>query len=122
MIPWEGKHLFAVVKKAAAEMPKGEPVTLEVRVSEGPEERVKIKARLIDMLRSAGADPAKLDVKVLCSYKSGYSWLIDDIEPQLKGAGVAEDQDRVRAVSRSGPSSRPCARSIGWNQELFPGR
>jgi hypothetical protein len=119
VIPWEGKHLYELVKKAAASMPKGQPVTLEARVSEGPEERVKIKQQLIAMLKSAGADPEKIDVKVLCTYKSGYSWLVDDIEPSLKGTGVAKI--KIESAPYPDPTKQSTMRSLyRWNQELFP--
>ena len=100
VIPWEGKRLFESVKKALVTVPKGQAVTLEARVSEGPEQRLKIKQQLIDMLKAAGVDPANNDVKVLCSYKSGYSWLVDDIAPKPQRNGCREDQDRIRTVSR----------------------
>ncbi len=100
-------------------MPKGQPVTLEARVSEGPEQRVKIKQQLVDMLKAAGADPAKLDVKVLCTYKSGYSWLVDDIEPSLKGTGVAKI--KIEFAPYPDPTKQSTMRSLyRWNQELFP--
>jgi hypothetical protein len=119
MIPWEGKRLFAAVGKSIASMPKGEPVELEARVSEGPEERVKIRQQLMTMLQTAGADLGKLDVKVLCSYKSGYSWLVDDIEPALKGSGVAKI--RIEFALYPDPTRQSTMRSLyRWNQELFP--
>ena len=119
VIPWEGKHLYDVVKKAAATMPKGQPVTLEARVSEGPEQRAKIKQQLIDILKAAGADPAKIDVKVLCTYKSGYSWLVDDIEPSLKESGVAKI--KIEFALYPDPTKQSTMRSLyRWNQELFP--
>jgi hypothetical protein len=65
----------------------GQPVNLKVRVSEGPEERAEIKQQLVDMLKLAGADPAQTEVMVLCTYKSGYSWLVDEIAPMLKAKG-----------------------------------
>ncbi|HEY9137785.1 MAG TPA: hypothetical protein VIM67_05890, partial [Terriglobus sp.] len=64
-IPWEGKRMLDAVKKAAASMPKGQLVHLEVRVSEGPEERVKLKQQLMDLLTQAGATSP--DVTVLCT-------------------------------------------------------
>jgi hypothetical protein len=119
VIPWEGKHLYEVVRKAAASLPKGAPVTLEARVSEGPEERVKIKQQLTEMLKAAGADPGKLDIKVLCTYKSGYSWLIDEIEPALKGTSVAKI--KIEYAPYPDPTRQSTMRSLyRWNQELFP--
>jgi hypothetical protein len=118
-IPWEGKRLYEAVSKSIATMPKGQPVVLEARVSEGPEERVKIRQHLIDMLTAAGADPAKIDVTVLCSYKSGYSWLVDDIEPALKGGGVAKI--KIEFAPYPDPTKQSAMRSLyRWNQELFP--
>jgi hypothetical protein len=119
VIPWEGKRLFDLVQKAVPSIAKGEPVTLEARVSEGPEERIKIRQKLVDMLKTAGADPAKIDVKVLCTYKSGYSWLIDDIEPSLKGRGV--DRIKIEFAPYPDPTKQSTMRSLyRWNQELFP--
>jgi len=119
VIPWEGKHLYEVVKKSAATMPKGRAVALEARVSEGPEERVKIKQQLIEILKAAGADPGKIDVKVLCTYKSGYSWLVDDIELGLKGTGVAKI--KIEFALYPDPTKQSTMRSpYRWNQELFP--
>ena len=118
-IPWEGKHLYEVVRKAAASLPKGQPVTLQARVSEGPGQRIKMKQQLLDILKSAGGDPSQLDVKVLCSYKSGYSWLVDDIEPALKGAGVAKIE--IEFAPYPDPTRQSTMRSVyRWNQELFP--
>jgi uncharacterized protein involved in exopolysaccharide biosynthesis len=56
-IPWEGKRMLEAVRKATTNMPKGQSVKLEVRVSESPEERAKLKQQLIDMLKQAGSDP-----------------------------------------------------------------
>jgi hypothetical protein len=119
VIPWEGKHLYDLVQKASVAMTKGQPVTLEARVSEGPEQRVKIKQKLIEMLKAAGADPAKIDIKVLCTYKSGYSWLVDDVEPSLKGSGVAKI--KIEFAPYPDPTKMSTMRSLyRWNQELFP--
>jgi len=116
-IPWEGKRMLDAVKKAAASMPKGQPVHLEVRVSEGPEERVKLKQQLVDLLTQAGA--TNPDVTVLCTYKSGYSWLVDEIEPMLKGKSVSRIQ--IEFALYPDPEKQTTMRSLyRWNQELFP--
>ncbi len=118
-IPWEGKRLYDAVSKSIATMPKGQPVVLEARVSEGPEERVKIKQHLIEMLKAGGADPSKIDVTVLCSYKSGYSWLVDDIEPMFKSSSVAKI--KIEFAPYPDPSKQSAMRSLyRWGQELFP--
>lgn len=116
-IPWEGRRLMDAVRQVSADIPKGSPVSLEARVSEGPEERVKITEQLEAILKQAGASPA--DVTVLCSYKSGYSWLVDEIEPLLRGKDVskiniefAPNPDSTHESLMSSPHR--------WNQELFP--
>ena len=116
-IPWEGKRMMEAVRKAAAGISPGQPVTLEVRVSEGPEERVKIKHQLEDILKQAGAGPA--DITVLCSYKSGYSWIVDQIEPMIKGKGVSKL--KIEFAPYPDPGKQTTMRSLyRWNQELFP--
>jgi hypothetical protein len=116
-IPWEGRRLMEAMRGAVAQMPQGQPVTLEVRVSEGPEERIKIKQELVAMLEHSGAPQA--DVAVLCSYKSGYSWLVDEIEPMVKDKGVA--RLRIEFASYPDPGKQTTMRSLyRWNQELFP--
>jgi hypothetical protein len=116
-IPWEGKRLMEAMRGAVAQMPKGQPATLEVRVSESPEERIKIKQQLVSMLQQAGASQA--DVTVLCTYKSGYSWLVDEIEPMLKDKGVA--RLKIEFAPYPDPGKQTTMRSLyRWNQELFP--
>jgi hypothetical protein len=119
MIPWEGKRLMESVRTAVAAIPKGQPAKLEVRVSESPKERVKIKQQLIELLKQAGADPAQTEVTVLCTYKSGYSWLVDEIEPMLKGKGVSKM--KIEFAPYPDTSKQTTMRSLyRWNQELFP--
>jgi hypothetical protein len=118
-IPWEGKRMLEAVRKAATNMPRGQPVKLEVRVSEGPEERAKLKQQLVDMLKLAGADPALTEVTVLCTYKSGYSWLVDEIAPMLKSNGVAKM--KIEFAPYPDSTKQTTMRSLyRWNQELFP--
>jgi hypothetical protein len=118
-IPWEGKRMMDAVRKVASTMPKGQQVNLEVRVSEGPEERAKIKQQLIDLLKQAGADPSRIEVTVLCTYKSGYSWLVDEIEPLLNGKSVAKVKIDFAPYPDTGKQTT--MRSLyRWNQELFP--
>jgi hypothetical protein len=118
-IPWEGKRLLDAVQAAAPKIDKQQPLVLEARVSESPEMRIKLRDQIVAALTSAGADPSKLDVHVLSAYKQGYSWLVDEIEPELKSKNVAkmkiefapyrdtEKLSSMRAVSR-------------WGEELFP--
>ena len=115
VIPWEGTRLIKAVQ--AAKIKPGAPARLVARVSEGPEQRMKLKAQLTDMLTKAGAKSP--DVHVICAYKPGYSWLMDEIAPLLKGKPAAslkiefkKNEDRTQMRSMYSPAR--------WVQELYP--
>jgi hypothetical protein len=117
VIPWEGKRLLDAVKAALPKLQAGEPVKLLARVSEGPEQRARLKAQLTDMLARAGAQWPQ--VQVLCAYKPGVSWLMDEIAPQLKGKAVGalkiefrKNDDRTRMGAMFSPAR--------WVHELYP--
>ncbi|TAN21471.1 MAG: hypothetical protein EPN33_12690 [Acidobacteria bacterium] len=123
-IPWEGTTLLDDVRTAAAKLKPGEPVTLEARVSEGPQEREKLAAQLHDMLVKAGANPAALHITVLDAYKQGYSWLHDVVGPELaqlqqQGHKIAKlDIDAAKDVDETG--IRDMYSPARWMQELYP--
>ena len=99
--------------------PAGQPVRLVARVSEGPEERRKLGAQLKQMLTSAGADSAHSTVDVLCAFKQGYSWLMDEIVPALAGKPVAAIRiDFAKNVDST--SVRAMQSEARWVQELYP--
>jgi hypothetical protein len=118
-IPWEGARLVAAVKSAASKITAGQNVKLVARVSEGPEQRRKLEAELRRILATAGADSPRLTVEVLCAYKQGYSWLMDEVAPALAGKPVAAvaidfaknvDPTHVRAMYSE----------ARWVHELYP--
>ena len=118
-IPWEGTRLLEAVRGAASKIQRGQDVSLVARVSEGPEERRKLKAQLDEILTRAGAAPRQLHVEVLCAYKQGYSWLVDEIVPALAGKSVsaihisfAKNDDPTNTRAMSTPAR--------WVQELYP--
>ncbi|HEV2387813.1 MAG TPA: M14 family metallopeptidase [Candidatus Acidoferrales bacterium] len=118
-IPWEGRRLLDAVRQAAAHLERGQPANLLAEVSEGPAMRQKLTSQLRDVLVSAGAAPARTRVEVLCAYKPGYSWLMDEIAPALRGQAVS------RIVIEFAPDSDPQHTSLlyshaRWLQELYP--
>ncbi len=89
------------------------------RVSEGPEERRKLQTELRDLLLKAGADAHKLNVEVLCSFKQGYSWLMDEIAPALAGKSAASIKiDFAKDIDSTG--MRAMHSEARWVQELYP--
>ncbi len=118
-IPWEGKRLLEAVRRGSAKIASGDEVKLVARVSEGPEERRKLQADVRDLLLKAGADAHKLTVEVLCSYKQGYSWLMDEIAPALAGKGAASIKiDFAKDIDSTG--MRAMHTEARWVQELYP--
>lgn len=118
-IPWEGRRLVELVRKAGSEIARGQGASLLALASEGPAERQKLEAQLKQILISAGASPEEMRVEVLCAYKPGYSWLMDEIAPELKGKAVSrmmiEFMPDVDAAHTSMLYSR-----ARWLQELYP--
>ncbi len=113
VIPWEGTRLIQAVKGALGKLKSGEPVRVVGRVSEGPDERLKLKRQIEAML------PKSSSVEVLCAFKPGVSWLMDEIAPALKGKAVASMKiDFKKDVD---PTHRRVMFSPArWVQELYP--
>ncbi|HML17434.1 MAG TPA: M14 family zinc carboxypeptidase [Bryobacteraceae bacterium] len=113
VIPWEGTRLLNAVKGALPKLKPGEPLKMVARVSEGPEERKKLTQQVAAMLPKASA------VEVLCAFKPGVSWLMDEIAPQLKGKPVASM--KIEFKKDVDPSNRRVMFSPArWVQELYP--
>jgi len=113
VIPWEGKRLLDAVRQAASKIAAGKDVKLVARVSEGPEERRKLAAQLQQMLGSHAT------VEVLCAFKQGYSWLMDEIAPALAGKPVASL--RIEFAKNVDPTNiRTMQSEARWVQELYP--
>ena len=119
VIPWEGNRLLEAARRATAKIKPGAPVNLIARVSEGPEQRQKLNADLENIFAKAGADRKQLHVEVLCAYKQGYSWLMDEIAPALEGKNPASIAiDFAKDVDPSGV--RAMFSPARWVQELYP--
>ena len=119
VIPWEGKRLVDAVRAASAKMPRRQEVRLTALVSEGPEQRRKLESELKELLIRAGADPQRTSVTVLCAYKPGYSWLMDDVANALAAKPVAGVSiEFARNVDPTG--MRSMWSEARWVQELYP--
>jgi hypothetical protein len=113
VIPWEGRRLLDAVKEAAPKIAAGQDVKLVARVSEGPEERRKLTTQVQQILGP------KANVEVLCAFKQGYSWLMDEIAPALAGKPVAAL--RIEFAKNIDPTNiRTMQSEARWVQELYP--
>ncbi len=117
VIPWEGTRLLQAVKGALPALKPGEPVKLVVRVSEGPEQRRKLKDELTGILARSGAK--SIQVEVLCAYKPGVSWLMDEIAPQLKGKQTAAIRIEFKK-NEDETGMRVMLSPARWVHELYP--
>jgi len=109
-VAWEGTRLLAAVKAA---LPKVQgQVKIVARVSEGPEQRKKLADQIRGMAPGA-------NVTVLCAFKQGFSWLMDDIAPQLKGKPIASIQ--IGFKKNEDPTGmRVMYSKARWVHELYP--
>jgi len=62
--------------------------------------------------------PFKANVVVLCAFKQGYSWLMDEIAPQLKGTHAASLKIAFKKNESEG--GRVMFTPARWVQELYP--
>jgi hypothetical protein len=114
---WEGKRMLATAQKLASQAHAGEPVLVQAGVSESPEQRKLLAAQLKSALEAAGVKNAR--VEVLSSYKQGYSWLVDSVEPEL--ATKHTDKLTIEFAPYRDPKSESTMRTEErWVQELYP--
>jgi len=119
VIPWEGTRLLDAVRHAAPRIRRNSPIQLIARVSESPEQRHKLQTEIEDLLKKAGADPKQMHVTVLCAYKQGYSWLMDEVAPRLAGRPVSSIRiDFAKNIDPTG--ERVMFSPARWVQELYP--
>lgn len=113
VIPWEGTRLLTAVKGALPKLKSGEAVSIVARVSEGPEVRRKLKSQIEALL------PKSSHVAVLCAYKQGFSWLMDEIAPQLQGKPIGSM--KIEFLKNRDPSNmRVMFSPARWVHELYP--
>ncbi len=114
-ISWEGTRLLNAVKGALPKL-KG-PVTILARVSEGPEQRQVLTQQIRAMLAQNGVKSSQ--VEVLCAFKQGFSWLMDDIAPQLQGKPVASIKIGFKK-NEDETGMRVMYSPARWVHELYP--
>ncbi len=116
---WEGDEALAAVEEALKSAGTGTPLRVSVGVSESPEIRRNLTARIGETLAAGGA--AGGEVEVLSAYKQGYFWLTEKIVPLLKGKPVQQMLIRFATVEDSRKALKRSYEEPGrWLQELYP--
>jgi hypothetical protein len=116
-IPWEGTRLLKAVRDSLPRLNGQSSVDVVARVSEGPEQRLKLAAQIRTMLSQNGVKTSR--VEVLCAFKQGFSWLMDEIAPQLKGKAVASIKIGFKKNEDS-TGMRVMYSPARWVHELYP--
>jgi hypothetical protein len=116
-IPWEGTRLLKAVRDSLPRLNGQSSVDVVARVSEGPEQRLKLAAQIRTMLNQNGVKTSR--VEVLCAFKQGFSWLMDEIAPQLKGKAVASIKIGFKKNEDS-TGMRVMYSPARWVHELYP--
>ncbi|MEX2609067.1 MAG: M14 family metallopeptidase [Gemmatimonadota bacterium] len=121
-IPWEVDTARALLSSQVYPAVRaGQGGRVELRVSEPPELRARLVAEIRDSLRARGADPAAWDVDVLSAYKQGYSWLVDDVLPELRELPVDSMAITYHTLEESEEVRwQTIAADTRWLQELYP--
>jgi len=121
-LPWEVDAARRVLREKV--YPRVGGITsgrIEVRVSEPPEVRARMEQEIQAALESNDAMGAQIDVHVLSAYKQGYSWIVDEILPQLLGRPIGEIRITYRTLRDSEEVRwQSIAAETRWLQELYP--
>ena len=105
--------------------PAGQPVRMEVRLSEPPEVRQAVAHEARRLLVEAGADPDATQVQVLSAFKQGFSWLRESVGTRLADGGEGAQPDRIEIeFLRNEPPAQWPQQAIHtplrWLHEIFP--
>jgi len=119
VIPWEGTRLVNAVEESLPKLKGQASVQILARVSEGPEQRQILTKQIRAMLIRNGTKENQVSVEVLCAYKQGFSWLMDEIAPQLKGKPVAAMKIEFKKNEDS-TGIRVMYSPARWVHELYP--
>ncbi|MFC1556822.1 M14 family metallopeptidase [candidate division KSB1 bacterium] len=121
-IPWEVDELWRRLRnEVLPEIRENSTGFVRIMVSESPEVRRELQSRIFGEIRSRGASQDKFNVTVLSAYKQGYSWLYDEILPQISNTDVGrieiayhtlEDSEEIRWQTISADTR--------WLQEIYP--
>ena len=118
--PWEADEALDLIKeKAGAAGTAGGPLTVRVALSESPEVRQSLQARIESALKGLGLSVGR--VEVLSAYKQGFFWLTERVLPRLKEKkparlliSFAEEKEDF------GKPKRSYSEPMRWLQELYP--
>ncbi|MGE3616291.1 MAG: M14 family metallopeptidase [Gemmatimonadales bacterium] len=121
-LPWEVDSVWTALRGGLfPRLGSAAAGSIEVRVSESPQVRERLRAAIRDSLAAHGADPARFTVTVLSAYKQGYSWLTEVVAPSLRGKRVGRIEIRYRNLKDSDEVKwQAMGSDTRWLQEIYP--
>ncbi|MFC1554825.1 M14 family metallopeptidase [candidate division KSB1 bacterium] len=120
-IPWEVDDFWKIFNnKIGPVLNSGSSGKITVRLSESPEIRNNIRDKIINELKSKGIENS-VEVSILCAYKQGYSWLYDEVLPQIRNKDIGKVDIKYHNLKNSKEVKWQSVYSnTRWLQELYP--
>jgi hypothetical protein len=121
-VPWEVDAFWKTFRvDVLPKLSSASKGRIELRVSESPQMRSKITQEIRRALAAKSIPSSAFDVVVLSAYKQGFSWLNDEILPQLKDRPVGRVEITYRSLKDSKEVRWQVVESdTRWLQELYP--
>ncbi len=95
VMSWEGDDFMEAFRsKVLPAIKQGERVDVKGLLSESIKTRRELEQKLAAEISAAGGQPGSIEI--LCSYKSGYSWIEERVLPQLKKIGAGQRIKRIK--------------------------
>lgn len=118
-IPWEVDDFRKKLAEALPKIAAGSTVEIDARLSESPETRRQLADEARRQLVAAGAkDP---QVHVRSAYKQGFTWMMEEVTPALKGKGVTAVHVKIKEhVPDFTKKFRFYTLPTRWLHELYP--
>lgn len=120
-IPYEVDEFWKIWREEAIERLKpGKKIKIDIRLSEPLEIRESIKEKVLEELEGRGFKKDDISLRVLCSYKQGFSWIVDDVIPNLKGKEIKSIKLTFPYRKINITPSKFQEEPTRWLSELYP--
>lgn len=93
-IPWEADRLLQILEeKVYRKIVPGDRICVLAALSEEKDVRDELTGQIAERLTGLGAKAE--EIKVLCAYKQGYSWIEESVLPQILGSSRRPDKIQI---------------------------
>jgi hypothetical protein len=118
-IPWEVDDFRKKLTDALPKIAAGSAVEVDARLSESPEMRRQIADETRRQLVAAGVKDPRIQIR--SAYKQGFTWMMEEVAPALKGKGVTAVHVRIREHKPDFTKKfRFYTLPTRWLHELYP--